>query len=385
MAFIDSAINTISSNPIIFGTFMYLFVLSFFLKDKFEKSAEFYVFIIVVPLIFAVIYTYFQEFLTSVTNIFVAGSSMVSIKNILLLTGAILAAYFLNKLSLSSYGILALQYSGIIVGVLIGLVFLSIMYKINQSYIYNMPGISGFIINFILFIPCLISDFVEYLYGEFATTPKIVYILFVIELILILLYLYLPRILKSMEKDNGKVIVDKPIRINMKKDVSNYMDMQKTEPPENLPLTETIHIRKKYALSMWVYVVPMPSNHIPYNGEATILSFASHPKITYDGLKKKFVIYYNETDKDEFDAPLEKWNHILVNYDKNSADMFLNGDLKTTIMRKNESFSMGDMLTIGQESGLQGGIAKVVYYDAPLLSYEISSIYRNNKDVVGIE
>ena len=385
MAFIDSAINTISSNPIIFGTFMYLFVLSFFLKDKFEKSAEFYVFIIVVPLIFAVIYTYFQEFLTSVTNIFVAGSSMVSIKNVLLLTGAILAAYFLNKLSLSSYGILALQYSGIIVGLLIGLVFLSIMYKINQSYIYNMPGISGFIINFILFIPCLISDFVEYLYGEFATTPKIVYILFVIELILILLYLYLPRILKSMEKDNGKVIVDKPIRINMKKDVSNYMDMQKTEPPENLPLTETIHIRKKYALSMWVYVVPMPSNHIPYNGEATILSCASHPKIAYDGLKKKFVIYYNETDKDEFDAPLEKWNHILVNYDKNSADMFLNGDLKTTIMRKNESFSMGDMLTIGQESGLQGGIAKVVYYDTPLLSYEISSIYRNNKDVVGIE
>lgn len=385
MAFIDSAINTISSNPIIFGTFMYLFVLSFFLKDKFEKSAEFYVFIIVVPLLFAVIYTYFQEFLTSVTNIFVAGSSMVSIKNGLLLTGAILAAYFLNKLSLSSYGILALQYSGIIVGLLIGLVFLSIMYKINQSYIYNMPGISGFIINFILFIPCLISDFVEYLYGEFATTPKIVYILFVIELILILLYLYLPRILKSMEKDNGKVVVDKPMRINMKKDVSNYMDMQKTEPPENLPLTETIHIRKKYALSMWVYVVPMPSNHIPYNGEATILSFASHPKIAYDGLKKKFVIYYNETDKDEFDAPLEKWNHILVNYDKNSADMFLNGDLKTTIMRKNESFSMGDMLTIGQESGLQGGIAKVVYYDAPLLAYEIGSIYRNNKDVVGIE
>ena len=65
--------------------------------------------------------------------------------------------------------------------------------------------------------------------------------------------------------------------------------------------------------------------------------------------------------------------------------MFLNGELKTTIMRKNESFSMGDMLTIGQESGLQGGIAKVVYYDAPLLAYEIGSIYRNNKDVVGIE
>lgn len=381
MAFLDSAINTISSNPIIFGTFIYLFVLSFFLKDKFEKSAEFYVFIIVVPLLFAILYTYFQEFLTSLTNIFVAGSSMISIKNALLLVGAVLAIYLFNKLSLSSYSIIALQYSGIIVGVLIGLVFLSIVYKINQSYIYNMQGISGFIINFILFIPCLISDFVEYLYGEFATTPKIVYILFVIELILILLYLYLPRILKSMERESGKVIVDKPTRINMNKDVSNYMEMQKTEPPS----ADTINIRKKYALSMWVYVVPMPSNHIPYNGEATILSFASHPKIAYDGLKKKFFIYYNESDKDEFDDPLEKWNHILVNYDKNSVDMFLNGELKTTVKRKNETFSVGDMLTIGQEYGLQGGIAKVVYYDTPLLAYEISSIYRTNKDVVGIE
>jgi hypothetical protein len=244
-----------------------------------------------------------------------------------------------------------------------------------------MKGISGFIINFILYIPCLISDFVEYLYGEFATTPKIVYILFVIELILILLYLYLPRILKNMERESGKIIVDKPTRINTKKDVSNYMELQKTEPE----LTETLIIRKKYALSMWVYVVPMPSNHIPYNGEATILSFASHPKIVYDGLKKKFVIYYNDTDKDEFDAPLEKWNHILVNYDKDSIDMFLNGELKTTVKRKNETFSVGDIMTIGQESGLQGGIAKVVYYDTPLLAYEIGSIYRTNKDVVGIE
>jgi hypothetical protein len=381
MAFLDSAISTISSNPIIFGTFLYLFVLSFFLKDKFEKSALFYVFIIVVPLLFAILYTYFQEFISTVTNILESSSSLFTLKNGLSLMGLVLAIYLFNKLSLSSYSILALQYSGIIVGVLIAMVFLSIVYKINQSYIYNMKGISGFIINFILYIPCLISDFVEYLYGEFATTPKIVYILFVIELILILLYLYLPRILKNMERESGKVIVDKPMRINAKKDVSNYMDLQKTEPE----LTETINIRKKYALSMWVYVVPMPSNHIPYNGEANILSFASHPKIVYDGLKKKFVIYYNETEKDEFDAPLEKWNHILVNYDKDSIDMFLNGELKTTVKRKNETFSVGDIMTIGQESGLQGGIAKVVYYDTPLLAYEIGSIYRTNKDMVGIE
>jgi len=379
MAFLDSAINTISSNPIIFGVFAYLFVLSFFLKDKFEKSPEFYISIIVVPLLFAVIYTYYQEFLSSLTNIFVSGSSMLTTKNVLILVGVILALTFAKNVNVPTT---ILAYAGTIIGVLIALVGLSILYKTNQSRIYNMQGISGFIINLILFIPCLISDFIEYLYGEFATTPKIVYILFIIELILILLYLYLPKILKHMEKESGKIIVDKPERINTKKDVSSYADMQTVEP--SYTGFET-NIRKKYALSAWIYVVPMPPNHIPYNKEATILSFASHPKIVYDGSKKKFAIYYNETDKDEFDAPLEKWNHILVNYDKDSTDMYLNGELKTTVKRKNESFSVGDVLTIGQEYGLQGGIAKVVYYDKPLLLYEITSIYRNNKDVVGIE
>jgi hypothetical protein len=67
--------------------------------------------------------------------------------------------------------------------------------------------------------------------------------------------------------------------------------------------------------------------------------------------------------------------------------MFLNGVLKTTIQRnqENESFNVGDIFTIGQDNGLQGGIAKVVYYERPLLSNEITTIYKYNKDLVGTE
>jgi hypothetical protein len=282
-----------------------------------------------------------------------------------------------------------------ILAILIGLVGLSILYKMNQTYIYNLTGITGFIVNFILFIPCLISDFVEYLYGEFATTPKIVYILFVIELILILLYLYLPKIMKQMNERFGKVIVDKPERINMRKDVTNYIDMQSAEvfdlsSSSVQPLTGsklTVNVRKKFAMSLWVYIVPMPTNHIPYNKEATILDFASHPRIVYDGSQRKFRIYYSASKSDQFDAPHEKWNHIFVNYDKNTVDMYLNGEFKTTIPREEQTggFFVGDILTIGQDNGLQGGIAKVVYYERPLLIHEIRNVYNYNKDLVGIE
>jgi hypothetical protein len=197
--------------------------------------------------------------------------------------------------------------------------------------------------------------------------------------------------MKQMNEQFGKVIVDKPERINLRKDATNYIDMQSTEVPtdsqELIRSKLTVNVRKKFAMSMWVYIVPMPTNHIPYNKEATILDFASHPRIVYDGSKQKFGIYYSADKSDLFDAPLEKWNNIFVNYDKDTVDMYLNGELKTTIPRKeqNGKFLVGDILTIGQDNGLQGGIAKVVYYERPLLLNEIRNVYSYNKDLVGIE
>ena len=391
MAFLDGAYNAISSSPIMFGALAYLFILSFFLKTKFEKSPWFYVLIIVVPLLFSIGYTYSKELMEMFTTFFSWGATMASPKNVLIALVIFGVLWGISKVPISAEGIYIAEYSFMILAILIGLVGLSILYKMNQTYIYNLTGITGFIVNFILFIPCLISDFVEYLYGEFATTPKIVYILFVIELILILLYLYLPKIMKQMNEQSGKVIVDKPERINMRKDVTNYIDMQSAEiPTDSQQLTGsklTVNVRKKFAMSLWVYIVPMPTNHIPYNKEATILDFASHPRIVYDGSQRNFRIYYSASKNDQFDAPHEKWNHIFVNYDKNTVDMYLNGKLKTTIPReyKTGEFLVGDILTIGEDDGLQGGIAKVVYYERPLLIHEIRNVYNYNKDLVGIE
>lgn len=395
MAFLEGAYNAISSSPIMFGALAYLFILSFFLKTKFEKSPWFYVLIIVVPLIFSIGYAYSKELMEMFTTFFSWGAAIASPKNVLIALVAFGVLWGISKVPISAEGIYIAEYSFMILAILIAIVGLSILYKMNQTYIYNLTGITGFIVNFILFIPCLISDFVEYLYGEFATTPKIVYILFVIELILILLYLYLPEIMKQMNERFGKVIVDKPERINLRKDATNYIDMQSSEvfdlsssTIQQLSSSKlTVNVRKKFAMSMWVYIVPMPPNHIPYNKEATILNFASHPRIVYDGSKRNFRIYYSEDKSDQFDAPLEKWNNIFVNYDKDTVDMYLNGELKTTIPRKEHigKFLVGDILTIGQDNGLQGGIAKVVYYERPLLLNEIRNVYSYNKDLVGIE
>lgn len=386
----ESITGLVTNNLAIFAIFIYLITISFFLNDKPSiDSPLFYGLLIIGPLLISVFYSFSGNIFESATNILVSAKDNFSGATVLKILAAIAILYGLSQLSISSLGIQALAYGGTIIGILIGIVALAIAAKINRARIYNMTGLSGFIVNFIFFIPCLLSDFVEYMYGDFASTPKVVYILFVFELILILLYLYLPKLLKKMAEREGNIIIDKPIRINYKNDATNYIDMQTNNESVALSaITRTaINVRDKFAISMWVYVVPMPPNHAPYNTEANIFNFNKHPRITYNGTDKRFSIYYSNNKTDIFDAPLDKWNHMLINYSRNTVDFFLNGVLaKThTRVRADESFNVGDILTTGQENGLQGGIARVVYYERPLLAYEVGKIYNYEKDLVGYE
>ena len=80
--------------------------------------------------------------------------------------------------------------------------------------------------------------------------------------------------------------------------------------------------------------------------------------------------------------PLQKWNHVVFNYTKSNADLFINGVLKGSVPRDavNENLSIGDIISVGQPDGLSGGICNMVYFSHPLLSYEIKTMYSLNKD-----
>jgi hypothetical protein len=90
----------------------------------------------------------------------------------------------------------------------------------------------------------------------------------------------------------------------------------------------------------------------------------------------------NQSDSTEFSMPLQAWNHVVYNYTKSSIDLFVNGELvatKTGRSNLNEGLSVDDILSIGQENGLSGGICNVVYFKTPLFKYEIENIYNLNK------
>lgn len=294
----------------------------------------------------------------------------------------ILIVYFFNNINISSQMVyLATGFVQLIIVFMIIVAF-AIIYKVGYNYLYKMQGWSGFIVNLIFYIPCMLLDLLEYLKADLQQAPKAVYVLLIIELVLGLLYVYSPIISKSFGKmlglKDGKVVLAEPLRIDKETRLTSYVDLQKNKIDDKNQI-----INNKFAISAWIYIVPVSPSHSPYNGDATIFEFTNyHPRLIYNGAKGKFKVFFNQSSYTEVDMPLQKWNHVVFNYTKLNADLFVNGKLVGSVARDNvnENLSISDIITVGQVGGLSGGICNIVYFPRPLVKYEIETIYSLNKD-----
>lgn len=268
----------------------------------------------------------------------------------------------------------------LIVLVLLAIVFRTTIKQINTS---ESAGWMGFFIQLVFYIPCLISDFIQYLIGEVNATPKVVFLMFIIEILLILSYIYLPKLLSATMVKNGIVLVKDPTPINVKKSLKTYMDLTGTSTKSNDLLKNQLIIKNTFALSGWVYIVSQPPNQYPYNDEATIFEFTTlHPRLVFNGKTNMFKAYLNETQSYEFKMPLQKWNYVVFNYDKTSIDLFVNGQLEHTEKRnitRDDNFKINDLVYIGQERGLSGGVCNLIYSATPLVGQDIKYNYDYNK------
>ena len=267
----------------------------------------------------------------------------------------------------------------LIILVLLAIVFRTAIKQIDTE----STGWFGFFIELIFYIPCLISDFIAYLIGEVKSTPKVVFSLFIIEILLILSYIYLPKLLSATIVKDGIVLVKDPTPINVKKSLKTYMDLTGTSTQSNDLLKTQLIIKNTFSLSGWVYIVSQPPNQYPYNDEATIFEFTTlHPRLVFNGKTNMFKAYFNEAQSSEFEMPLQKWNYVVFNYDKTSIDLFVNGKLEKTMKRNvstDDNFKINDLVYIGQERGLSGGVCNLIYSATPLVGQDIKYNYDSNK------
>ena len=365
------------------GIAIYLLIIFFYMTNKPDvlySKQYFYLSIIFIPLVAVGLWTY--------KNFFETTNASISRYEIMFATGALILVavgiyLYISKdvsiLEIKSAFTMFRFLEALIVLVILAIVFRTAIEKINTS---ESAGWSGFFVQLIFFIPCLIGDFIEYLLGEFKSTPNVVFVLFIIEILLILAYIYLPRLMTASITKNGTMLVKEPVPINMKKPLKTYVDLVGGSTKSNDLLKTPLIINNKFSISGWVYIVSQPPNKYPYNDEATIFEFTTlHPRLVFNGKTNTFKAYFNRAQNHEFEMPLQKWNYVVFNYDKSSIDLFVNGKLEHTVKRNvnDDNFKINDLVYIGQERGLSGGICNLMYSSTPLIGEDIKYQYDYNK------
>jgi hypothetical protein len=322
----------------------------------------------------------------------------------LAIIGILFTAIIYSYSSLNKQTFTFVSYAMNILLILIILFGLAIFFYIFGNYFKSLNNFSGFIVYFIFYIPCLIIDFFKYILKEFRMSSSSIHVLFVIEVILILTYLYSKDIINYFITKTTKnmVLLEKTEFLDMKTTITSNYDLRikdpivsnnsnsfkKVDQTQTLDSIETYSYRKRYAISMWVYLNNQPPNNMSYSKETEIFNYGNgKPRITYyndittDNLKDKYIFYFtNSTNKDssvKMTLPGQKWNNIVFNYYSDKVDLFINGNLEKSYVFDNNmpTYLASDNITVGTKDGLDGAICNVNYFIEPLTKSQITNAY----------
>ena len=281
---------------------------------------------------------------------------------------------------------------------------LAIFFYIFGNYFKSLNNFSGFIVYFIFYIPCLIIDFFKYLLKEYRMTSSSIYVLFIIEVLLILTYLYSKEIINYFITKTTKnmVLLEKTEFLDMQTTISSNYDLRikdpidsnnsgsfkKVDQTQSLDSITKYSFRKRYALSMWVYLNNQPPNNMSYSKETEIFNYGNgKPRITYyndittDNAKDKYIFYFTDSNDEKSSVkmtlPGQKWNYIVFNYYSDKVDLFINGNLEKTYVFDNNmpTYLASDNITVGTKDGLDGAICNVNYFIEPLTKSQITNAY----------
>jgi hypothetical protein len=293
---------------------------------------------------------------------------------------------------------------------IIGLLGLAIIYKSFINYLSRLQGWPGFIAQLIFYIPCMLYDFLLYILDDLKLTPSSAYIILAIEFVLIVLFFFAPWILNinTNNNKNGKLLLNSPVFLDKETEIANGDELIVPVSLQDLSNPDDRNLyRSNYCISMWVYVDPMPSTNYAYSKETAILTYGYtdengtqyvKPMIRYYGggdgrdqleQRDKYVFYFYKydnlggvkEDKDmtyyDVSLPNQKWNQIVLNYNRNVVDLFINGNLERSFFLKDNLplYNPSDKITVGEEKGLRGAICNVMYYYRPLSQEEIATSY----------
>jgi hypothetical protein len=373
---IETVLKLLKDYGVIIAIAIYLIVLSTFItKDMNELYSKKYLYTmsILIPVLIGFGYLIFSYSVISDRKEFGRFAAI----TVLLF----LVIYIYNYFKVSDAVISSASFMSNIIVISIVIFAIIIFAKVFKDIAYSVEGMPGIIMRMLFFIPCMLADFFDFLMGQITASPFVVYVLIAIEILLILAYYYMPKLVQMYAEKEGYKILVKPEFLKNEIRLISYSELMAAE---KIPITSEPKIKNEYAFSMWFYLVRLPQNHSPYNKDANIFEFVNqHPKITYNGKDNlcKVQISHVPADNRTFKIAMQKWTHCVVSYSVNNVDIFIDGELIATAPRTmNDQTEISDYVVIGQDAGMHGGICNIVHYNRSLLKMEIDQLYSINKD-----
>jgi hypothetical protein len=291
----------------------------------------------------------------------------------------------------------------IILNVLIISTLLTLMYKIliRSPILQSWPWFR-LLVNTILYIPCILAGILDVIvaqiYKEKEKTKLPEVILLVISILLIAIYYLLPMGMQWVVAtyQGGKILVNESIVLNQPYTIASYVPLNDIDPADTNPVYEY-----NYALSLWLYLDALPpSTNASFDKYTPVFSYGGKPAILYKASNNTMMITAkikdltddmiarSNMDTDENgdiiiykleNVLLQKWNHILINYNGGVLDIFYNGKLVKSAKNIVPYMEL-DAMTIGSPNGINGAICNVVYYNNTLDSNSILALYNSVKD-----
>jgi hypothetical protein len=279
-----------------------------------------------------------------------------------------------------------------IIGILLvlGLSYLLIekmpIFRKVKEFIYKSQ-ITKILYHFIFYIPCLLGDIINYIKNlETEKVPTYVYYILGFEILFVIGYFMIPKLINMMFTSGGKQLLNKPIYLNKQAIHATYEELNGDKVKEN-------EFNYSYGLSTWFFIHNQ-SGAIDKNTNdyISILNYGDKPNILYNQQENKLKVVVETELQDDDDeeiniketiydldyVPLQKWNNIVINYNSGLIDIFINGNLVAT-KKTGIPYMTMDSIISGSEGGISGGICNIMYYNEPISKSKIEFLYNNLK------
>lgn len=311
----------------------------------------------------------------------------------------------------------------------LGTIFFNIfLFCVMLSLIYKLANAGGFLdknplwrllVNTLLYIPCILVILTNKILSSqqniIGQNSKLEIVFLMISIILLLTYFLLtywilPSIKSKYLKKGGKQLINQPISTTNLTNIASYQNLNNSDK-----------FNYRYAISFWLFIDSFPpSTGHAYTKDTEIFNYGNNPIIKYNASNTTLSIYVKDTNNIDtsidtsintitnsetlddikletkknnvYDnnnnylvyqnkyVKLQKWNHIVLNHNGGTLDIFENGKLVKSAIGI-VPYMNYDMLTIGSQNGLSSNIANMLYFKEPLDYYTIYSLYNSLRNV----